>query len=307
MKILTGGLHGSKFQNYLTEHYPEIQCVLSSSTEESLMLLTEVDCLAGFNFLPKSDLSHIKWIHSFGAGVDAFLKHQFSDQLIMTKTTGKMAQRIGEYCLTYSLHCIKEVALYKQQQEEQNWTQFYPKALNDYAVIIFGTGFVGQGIAQVLNSHFKTIIGINNSGHQVKGFTSTMTIRQFYDMDVAADTILINALPLTQNTQKLFNKSIFEKLDQSVFINIGRGASADENDILIALKNQKLSKAVLDVFEKEPLPQEHPFWKHSDVIVTPHISGITTFSDITSNFETAYEAIKKGDAIPFQVNLQKGY
>ena len=307
MKILTGGLHGSKFHNYLEEQHPEIECLLSSSTEESLKLIHEVDCLAGFNFLPKSDLSHLKWIHSFGAGVDAFLKHQFSDQLIITKTTGQMAQRIGEYCLTYSLHIIKEVALYKHQQEEQNWTQYYPKAPNDYAVIIFGTGFIGQGIAQVLNPHFESIIGVNNSGHQEKGFTSTMTMQQFYDMDVASETILINALPLTQQTRKLFNKALFEPLNNAIFINIGRGGSVDEEDLLVALEKKQLSKAVLDVLEKEPLPQEHPFWRHSDVIVTPHISGITTFSDITSSFEAAYEAIKKGDTIPFQVNLQKGY
>lgn len=87
---------------------------------------------------------------------------------------------------------------------------------------------------------------------------------------------VVNILPLTEETTGLFDQHMFEHFDpKSVFINVGRGASVKTQDLVQALNNQQLSFAALDVFEEEPLPQDHPLWKMDNVLITSHIAGLT--------------------------------
>ena len=79
-----------------------------------------------------------------------------------------------------------------------------------------------------------------------------------------------------EETTGLFDQHMFEHFDpKSVFINVGRGASVKTQDLVQALNNQQLSFAALDVFEEEPLPQDHPLWKMDNVLITSHIAGLT--------------------------------
>ena len=107
--ILTSARHGEAFEQYVRQHHPELKCTYAQSEEEALSILPEVNALAGFNFLHKTDLSHLKWVHSFGAGIDAFLRHNFSQDLLFTKTEGEMGKRMAEYCLTHVLDSLQKI------------------------------------------------------------------------------------------------------------------------------------------------------------------------------------------------------
>ncbi len=90
-------------------------------------------------------------------------------------------------------------------------------------------------------------------------------------------------------------------------MNVGRGKSLVEDDLLWALENGHVRKAVLDVYQTEPLPSDSPLWDHSGVIMTPHHSGLTTFEDIRKSFEESVKAIKSGTRNQLFVNINQGY
>lgn len=305
--ILTGGKHGKEFQHFIAEQYPELKCIRSSSTEESVKFIQEVEAIAGFNFLPSMDLGHIKWIHSFGAGIDSFLEHQLSSDLLLTKTTGEMGQRIAEYCLTYILKDLQKVQHFQNLQKNKKWEQRYLPQIKDVHVYIFGTGFIGQAIATLLSKFTQKVVGINTRGSQVNSFTSCISLQQSKNFSYEENAIFINALPLTANTNKLLDNSFFKLWRKALFINIGRGGSVNDEDLLMALEKDQMRSAILDVFVEEPLPEKSIFWSHPKVTITPHISGITSFSDITSSFQSVYEAMKNGTIIPNKINLASQY
>lgn len=305
--ILTYGHLAEGFQAFIAKEYPELNCLLAKSKEEVKQLLPKANYAAGFNFLSKQDISHLEWIHSFGAGVDSFMKLNLPDQCTLTKTKGKMGQRMSEYCLTYILQDLNKTELYKRNQASKIWDQVVPKSLSKQSVIIFGTGNVSTDIAQVLQPMVKNIVGVNTTGKNKEFFDVCIPFDKL-DMDnFEASSIIINTLPATESTKNLFNIEYFKSLENVLFINIGRGNSVDENDLIEALDQNHIRQAVLDVFKEEPLPNDSPLWEHPQCIVTPHISGITLLEDVKQSFKLAYEAIKSGEENKLHVNTEKGY
>ena len=150
-----------------------------------------------------------------------------------------------------------------------------PKLLSEQKVMIYGTGEIGQTVAKTLSSFGAQVFGVSLSGKTKEGFNEVMTVKSHYSYLSGMDTI-INTLPLTEETELLFNADIFQALSGAAFMNVGRGASLDESALLDALKMGKVSYAVLDVFAEEPLKEEHPFWNHPYIYITPHISAVTT-------------------------------
>jgi phosphoglycerate dehydrogenase-like enzyme len=96
-------------------------------------------------------------------------------------------------------------------------------------------------------------------------------------------------------------------MENILFINIGRGNSVNEEDLIKALDRKNLRQAILDVFKQEPLPENSPLWDHPKCIITPHISGITLLEDVKQSFKIAYEALKSGEESKLLVDTDKGY
>ncbi len=304
--ILTSGRFGKEFQQWINATYTDLQCTYAATDTEALELLPEVNAIAGFNFLHPTDLSHLKWIHSFSAGVDAFMKHKIAPTTLFTKTKGSMGRRMAEYCLTHILYDLKKVDYFNQLQAQKAWNQAETSDLKDQEVYILGTGNMGQSIAEFFAPLSKKVIGINTSALLKPNFSACITLETLCKISLTR-AIVINVLPLTAETKGIINKSVFQNKTDLLFINIGRGASVDEADLLKALAQNQIRKAVLDVFDKEPLPAESPLWNHPRIVLTPHISGITAFEDVQKDFETAYSAITNSTTIPNIIDLSKQY
>ncbi|WP_296621964.1 D-2-hydroxyacid dehydrogenase [Marivirga sp.] len=305
--ILTYGHLAEGFQTFVAKEYPELNCLLAHDKQEAEQLLPKAQYVAGFNFLSKMDIGHLEWIHSFGAGVDSFMKLELPEDCLLTKTKGKMGQRMSEYCLTYILQDLNKTELYKINQASKTWNQVVPKSLSKQSVIFFGTGNISTDIAQVLQPMVKNIVGVNTSGKNKEFFDVCLSIENLDMGSLEANSIIINTLPSTKGTQNLFNKNFFSKLENVLFINIGRGNSVKEEDLIEALDQKYIRQAILDVFKEEPLPADSPLWEHPQCIVTPHISGITLLEDVKQSFKLAYEAVKSGDDHKLLVNTEKGY
>ena len=153
-------------------------------------------------------------------------------------------------------------------------------------------------------------IGINRSGNKIENMDEQYVQNELPEVIGQAD-IVVNILPATEETERLFAETLFSKMkDNVVFINVGRGETVDTEALLEALDNGKVLFAGLDVFEEEPLPKDHPLWAHEKVAMTPHVGGrVESYpKHLYPLFKENLEAYLKGEILPQNVvKLESGY
>jgi phosphoglycerate dehydrogenase-like enzyme len=172
---------------------------------------------------------------------------------------------------------------------------------------LLGVGSIGAHLAGTAK-HF---------GMNVKGFTreseTSRQVDKYYHGDDPLDfakglDYLVSVLPRTKDTNKFVDEAFLNALpNHAVFVNVGRGNSVDEAALVKALKEGKLAAAVLDVFEKEPVPEDHPFWDTPNLYMTYHTSAISYPEDITKLFIENYNLYVEGKPLKYKVDFEKGY
>jgi glyoxylate/hydroxypyruvate reductase len=265
------------------------------------------DALVSFNLKAEYDYSSVKWVHSLGAGVDRFLhKKDWNQEILLTRTICSFGQRIAEYCLSYILKDLQLHDQFQEQQLQKKWDQSTPKLIGEQKVLVYGTGEIGQMIAKVFSGLGVDVYGVSLSGKEKAGFIEVMTVDSHFSV-LNEMNYVINTLPLTERTEKLFDGAILNQLSDAGFINVGRGASVDEAALLQALTENTVRFAVLDVFEQEPLSENNPLWNHPRVQITPHISAVTTPSEGAACFLETLKNIDEDRPLTNIVNSIKGY
>jgi phosphoglycerate dehydrogenase-like enzyme len=119
---------------------------------------------------------------------------------------------------------------------------------------------------------------------------------------------LVSVLPRTRDTNKIVDERLLNALPRhAVFVNVGRGNAVDEDALAKALKEGRLAAAILDVFEQEPVPPEHPFWSTPNLYMTYHTSAISYPEDITRVFIENYLLYIDGKPLKYVVDFERGY
>ncbi|WP_284645592.1 D-2-hydroxyacid dehydrogenase [Paenibacillus silviterrae] len=310
--LVTGRLY-SEFQR-LQQEFPNKQFRCIPENEVTDEDYTWAEAYVAFRPTAGFHMRNIRWVHSMGAGVDAYLNHaEWKPGIPLTRTIGSMGRMIGEYCLSHILSELQHHSLFMDQQAGRQWVPKAPRHLKDQHVLIFGTGTIGQGIAQTLSPLGVKVTGVSRGGSLKPFFTRVAPLAELDDLLPHVNWI-INAMPLTLETERFFNASFFRRwksnyADQRYFINVGRGRSVVEEELLLALKQGWLHKAILDVCEQEPLPGESALWPHPGVILTPHISAITDPQEAVVEFIRTLQAVEQGRVaeLPNLVQIDRGY
>ncbi|TBL80404.1 D-2-hydroxyacid dehydrogenase [Paenibacillus thalictri] len=266
------------------------------------------DAFVAFKPAANFHFGQLKWIHALGAGVDAFLSlPNWKEDVVLTRTTGDFGQKIGEYCLSYILADSQHHALFRRQQSDTLWKQAVPTPSNRLVAVVYGTGSVGRQVAKVLSLLNVTVYGVSLSGTPHPHFQHVCKPDEAAGLLAEADWV-INTLPLTADTQGLFQETLFARMIQCGFINAGRGASVNEPALLQALQAGHVKCAVLDVFAEEPLRKESALWSHPGVIVTPHISAVTSTEEAVQTFICTLAEMERGNTdLPGLVDRTRGY
>lgn len=255
----------------------------------------------------------LKAVFALGAGVDAILDQERKHPgtlpagvpLLRLEDTG-MAQQMQEYALSYVLRYFRRFDEYQALQQRQEWQPLDPHSLDDFTIGILGAGVLGQSVARKLTEFGFSVRCWSRSAKQIDGVQSFAGEAQraaFLD----GVKLLINLLPNTPETVGILNRELFAQLSSGAYlINIARGAHLVEADLLAALEQGQLAAATLDVFAREPLPQDHPFWRHPRVTITPHIAAITLPQQAMDQIAANIRALEAGHAPAGVVDRQRG-
>ncbi|HHL0956777.1 TPA: glyoxylate/hydroxypyruvate reductase GhrA [Serratia marcescens] len=256
----------------------------------------------------------LKAVFALGAGVDAILDQERKHPgtlpagvpLLRLEDTG-MAQQMQEYALSYALRYFRRFDEYQALQQRQEWQPLDPHSLDDFTIGILGAGVLGQSVARKLTEFGFRVRCWSRSAKQIDGvqsFAGEAQCAAFLD----GVKLLINLLPNTPETVGILNRELFAQLSTGAYlINIARGAHLVEADLLAALEQGQLAAATLDVFAREPLPQDHPFWRHPRVTITPHIAAITLPQQAMDQIAANIRALEAGHAPAGVVDRQRGY
>ncbi|MBU6297248.1 MAG: glyoxylate/hydroxypyruvate reductase A [Alphaproteobacteria bacterium] len=239
-----------------------------------------IDYVLGFRPPPGllKTLPKLKAVFSLGAGVDGFLsdpdypKHIPLVRFVDETLSAEMAQFVLMHVLIHHRH----QRLFDAAQPKRQWRQMtLPRRTEDTRIGILGFGEIGRVAAQHLADLGFPVSAWSRTrkkGPGVKSFAGDAELEAF----LAQTDILICLLPLTRQTAGILNAKTFAALPQGAFvINVARGGHLIEKDLIAALDAGRLSGAVLDVFQTEPLPETSPLWTHPKVTATPHIAAIS--------------------------------
>lgn len=237
---------------------------------------------------------NLKFIQLTSAGLDRVPVERINEKGIVLKNArGIYSIPMAEWALSGVLALYKNIETFTENQKNHSWTKNRNvRELSGDSVLIVGCGSVGTECAKRFKAFGMTVIGadiINPQNDVCDEFYSMENINSAFNK---ADVVVLT-LPLTGETKYFFNKDRFTHFkDGAILVNIARGAVVEEDDLINSLKNGKLSGAVLDVFEAEPLNEKNELWDMKNVIVTPHNSFVSSKNQ-DRLFDVAYNNIKE--------------
>jgi glyoxylate/hydroxypyruvate reductase A len=249
---------------------------------------------------------NLQAISSFGAGVDFIVSDRQLPHLPIARIVDPMlATQMKQYVFGVIQHHRLRLEEYRIKQSTQLWQPKGPHKGNTIAIL--GLGQIGTEVGRFLHSAGFNVIGWSHSEKNIKDITS-FTGEVGLKKVVSQADYLVCLLPLTPSTQGILNKSLFSLMPSyGVLINVARGAHLNETDLLKALNNDEIKAAYLDVFQQEPLTNDHPFWQHEKITITPHVSAITSLETAVAQIVENYKRCQSGEEILHSINRDKGY
>ncbi len=214
-----------------------------------------------------------------------------------------MAEYVLNAITNYRLHIYE----FAENKKKGTWNQkgAIPKKYSPIGIL--GLGEMGTSVATTLVQHGYNVSGWSRSKKEIEGvqsFAGDDALEEF----LKETKILVNLLPLTEETEGILDLELFKKLQQPGYlINVGRGNHLVEEDLIYAFDMNILEGACLDVFEEEPLPKNHSFWNREKIMVTPHIAAITPAKQAAEVLIENYKRAISGMDLLYEVDREKGY
>ncbi|ALP66793.1 2-hydroxyacid dehydrogenase [Paraburkholderia caribensis] len=225
---------------------------------------------------PVRTLPNLEVIFSVGAGIDQFDLSRVPPHIAVVRMIEPgIVEGMVEYVTQAVLTIHRDLFDYALQQRQRVWREMPVRAASTRRVGVLGLGMLGTAVLERLRLFGFPCAGWSRSEHRIEGVECFAGV-QALDAFLARCDVLVCLLPLTDATRGLLDKRLFGRLPKGAsFINVGRGAQVNQQDLLEALDSGQLQNAILDVTDPEPLPDSHPFWTHPRVRVTPHIASAT--------------------------------
>jgi len=290
---------------------------ISCSDESELReYLSDMEIL--FTFMAKFDAKllalapNLKWIQAITAGVDNLpLKEIKKRGIILTNVRGVHKIHMAEYAIAAMINLARNFHVMHRNQLKAKWDRTMPQTeIYGQVVGIVGLGSIGKEIAKKASFFGMRVIGVCKEPQAVENVERVYGPEEMEAVFKESDYV-INLLPLTKDTKGIIDKRYFGSMKASAcFINIGRGPTVNQADLVEALKAKRIAGLVADVYAEEPLPEDSALWKLENVILTPHIAGVSPnymirAMEIMQHNLKAY--VHKSGEMMNVINLKKAY
>jgi glyoxylate/hydroxypyruvate reductase A len=271
----------------------------------------EADVAVVANPLPGrlAGCTRLRLIQSLWAGVDRLLADATlpRDVPIARMVDPMMNRAMAETAAWAVLSLHRRAFDYAAQQRQTQWRPLPQKRADEVAVLVLGQGQMGRTAALQLAALGYRVDGWSARPQQVPGI-GTHAGWAALPAALGASDVVVNLLPLTDDTRGLFDRSRLAQMRQGAsLVNLARGAHVVELDLLAALNSGHLAHAVLDVFDSEPLPVTHVFWFHPRVTLWPHAAAQTDLRSAAAVVAANVEAVRRGEAAAHLVDRSRGY
>jgi phosphoglycerate dehydrogenase-like enzyme len=266
------------------------------------------DTYIGFRRPPLESMGNIRWVHCTGAGVDSWLfPVELPRTILLTRTSESFGPMIAEWALARALAFSQQLLDLAEHQKRREWKPRDVAMVRGTTVVVVGTGDVGTHVGRLFRSMGCDVHGVSRSGSGDESvFSTRSTVSSLGSLAATADWLIVT-LPLTSDTRGLIGRAVLQASQGCVLMNAGRGAVVDEALLPEALDKGWLRGVALDVFETEPLPAKSPLWTDPRVMISPHISGITTTEGAVTGFLDCLTALERGESPRWIVDRDRQY
>ena len=252
---------------------------------------------------------NLECIASSGAGVDfLFEDKKLPSNVPITRVVDEyLAKDMSEHVIAVIFSYLKNLGQYKIDQINKVWKPIEYHRITDFTIGIMGLGALGKVLANDLVGFGFKVLGWSNSKKTLEGINTFIGAGEQFQF-LASSQILICLLPLTKATFGILNKELFAQLPKGAHvINVARGGHLVDDDLLQMINSEQLSGASLDVYHQEPLPNDHPFWEHPKVHMTPHYASVSDTNSVVPQILENYKRLLDGKTLLNLVSKIKGY
>ena len=295
---------------------PQLEVRATRDKGEIASLLDDIEVAAGS--FPRDLLAkapNLKWFQQWGAGADWLLKYPDAAEhpFTLTNVSGIHAVPISEHILALMFAFARGLPGAMRDQMQREWRKPNERSVFELAgktALLIGVGAIGERIAKLAAALGMRVWGVRRDPSKEVEHVEQMVVGdELHTLLPNADFVILT-VPLTKETRHMMAADEFSAMkDSSYFINIGRGGTVNEADLIRALQEGQIAGAGLDVFEEEPLPEDSPLWEIKNVIVTAHYSGDTPHYDARA-LEIFLENLRRyeaGEELTHVVDKRRGY
>ncbi len=244
--------------------------ILKNEIEKAEIIVGEPDVAAIKN------AKNLKLLQLTMAGTDKYTKdYEYPQNVVLANASGAFGEVISQYVIGGILNICHKFYKYRDNQHKNLWhDEGLEIGLEGKRVLIVGAGDIGSNIAKKLSVFNTKTIGIRRNINNMPPYFAEMHTLDELDEQLPLADVVVACIPNSEYTYHLFDKHRFMLMkNDSIFVNVGRGALVIQKDLIDVLKSGHLSGAVIDVAEPEPLPPESELWSVENLVITPHISG----------------------------------
>lgn len=282
-------------------------CPLADLPEEA-RAVAEVAIVANPDPAELRQLPALRWVQSLWAGVERLVSELADLPITLVRLEDpQLAATMAEAVLAWTLYLHRDMPRYARQQAARHWLAHPLPLPGERTVGVLGVGNLGRAAGERLAANGFTVLGWRRSAGAEAAFPVLSGDAGLKEVLGKAD-ILVVLLPLTPETRGLLNPARLATMKPGAsIINFARGPIVEETALLAALESGQLAHGVLDVFDQEPLPSDHPYWTHPGITVLPHISAPTTLSTASRIVAENLAGFLTTGRIPQGVDQRRGY
>jgi phosphoglycerate dehydrogenase-like enzyme len=306
------------FVERLRTEFPETEVLYSAKNRDDADALRDADVMIGWALPPEQlrGAASLRWIYSITAAIDQFLYPELIASEIAISSAGRVhGPVVAEHAMAMLLALAKRLPTAVRYQERRKWAmeaiwkeQPRPREVRGATLVAVGMGSIGAEVASMATALKMNVIGVREHPERA-GANETVGYDALNSAITRADYVVL-AAPLTSRTRRMIDERRLQLFKPAAFlINVSRGALVDEDALVKALHDGRISGAALDVFEEEPLSRWSPLWKMPQVLITPHTAFLTenVWQRHYEVFAANFRQYQVGQPLEGAVDKKRGY